>query len=134
MSFASLLIHTVEVYRRTEDGDGNRLTDRFGQELSINPRQHEVDGETLVHTYPCRINRGRGGLLMNERMVDTFEQLWCMYTLPDVDILGDDAVRILDENGAEIVPLSKVKIKSNAAAMRSTHHLEFDVWAQSGPQ
>jgi hypothetical protein len=127
VSFEALLIHTVQVYRRTG------AVDRLGQPESINPRQHEVDGETLIHTYPCRVNRGRGGLLMNERMIDTFEQLWCMYTMPDVDIRTDDACRVLDSNGAEIVPLSKCKVKSNAADSTSTHHLEFDLWAQSGP-
>lgn len=134
MAFSALLIHTVEVYRRTTENDGvTHKKDRFNQDLSINPRQHEVGGETLVHTYPCRVNRGRGGLLMNERMVDTFEQLWCMYTEPGVDIITDDACRVLDQDGTELVPLSKVKVKSAAANSARTHHLEFDLWAQSGP-
>jgi hypothetical protein len=127
VGFEALLIHTVQVYRRSGE------VDRLGQPLSVNPRQHEIDGETLVHTYPCRVDRGKGGLVMNERMIDTFEQTWCMYTLPDVDIITNDACRVLDGDGNEIVPLSKVKIKSAAADSSRTHHLEFDLWAQSGP-
>jgi hypothetical protein len=130
--FSDLLIHTVQVYRRIEDSQGRRRVDRFGQELSVNPRQHEVDGETLVHSYPCRVNRGKGGMVMAERMVDTFVQRWEMFTLPDVDIITDDACRVLDENGNELVPLSKVMVKSVAAGATGAHHLEFQLWAQSG--
>ena len=91
-------------------------------------------GETLVATYPCRVDRGKGpGLVMMERAIDTFETTWCMYTETDVDIRTDDACRVLTADGAEIVPLSKVKIKSSAADSSTEHHLEFELWAQSGP-
>lgn len=127
MSFESLLVHTVEVYRRTEGA-----VDRFGQPLSVNPLQHEISGESLAHTYPCRVNRGKGGLKMEEQSIDAFVQTWCMYTTADVDIRTDDACRVLDADGNEIVPLSKVVIKSSAADSARTHHLEFDLWSRSG--
>jgi hypothetical protein len=70
---------------------------------------------------------------MNERMVDTFETTWTMFTEAGVDIRADDAVRVLGPDGDEIVPLAKVRIKSFPANARITHHLEFELWAQSGP-
>lgn len=123
-----MLIHTVEVYRRVDGA-----VDRFGQPLSVNPRQHEIGGETLVHTYPCRVNRGKGGLKMESATVDTFVQTWRMYTCTGVNIITDDACRVLDQDGNELVPLSKVQVKSAAADSTHTHHLEFDLWAEAGP-
>lgn len=128
-----MLIHTVQVYRRTESSPGVRVTDRFHQEESVNPRQHEVDGETLHGTYPCRLTRGRGGLTMMERSVDVFETRFKLYTMLNVDINADDAVRVLDETGAELLGISKIAIKSQAADALGGHHLEFDIWSQGGP-
>ena len=124
--FSDLLIHTVEVYRRTG------LKDRFGQPMSVNPRQNISAGEALVHVYPCRVDRGTGGLTMQERSIDVFETMWEMFTNPDVDIRTDDACRVLDEVGNELVPMAKCKVKSAAADSAHTHHLEFILWAQSG--
>ena len=92
MPFADLLIHTLEVYRRAENPDGSPVTDRFGQPLSSNPRQHQDDGETLVHTYPCRAYMNAGGLVMAERMIDTFERQFVVYTDTNVDINENDAL------------------------------------------
>jgi hypothetical protein len=133
MSFEGLLIHKAEVYRR-EEINGQPKVDRFGQQLSVNPRQHEIGGETLFATYPCRANLARGGLLQEERFVDTFQQMWKIFLKPYVDIETTDAVRILDEDDNEIVPLSKVQLKAVAANGISRHHLEITVWAQLGNQ
>ena len=133
MSFSRLLIHKLEVYRREKDGDGNPLVDRFGQELSINPRDHQVDGETLVHTYPCRAYMKSGGLLMNERMVDTFERYFVVYTDVDVDIREDDALRCIGVDGHIIFGLLKIKDSETKYDSRGPHHCEFTVWEQAGP-
>lgn len=132
MSFSGLLIHTVEVYRRREV-DGKRVRDRFGQELSINPRQHEIGGETLVGTYPCRAYMKSGGLLMEERMVDVFQRIFMLYTDHTVDIREDDAVRVYGENGHVIIGLAKVKDSEVKYAMHTPHHAEFTIWEQAGP-
>lgn len=129
----TLLIHKLEVYRRAEDGDGNRLTDRFGQELAVNPRQHEVGGETLVHTYSCRAYMKTGGLLMNERMVDTFQRYFVVFTDIDVDINEDDACRCIGVDGHVIFDLLKIKDSETKYDSRGPHHCEFTMWEQSGP-
>lgn len=121
-----LLIHRVEVYRRSG------RTDRFGQPVDVNPRQHAED-EVPIHTYPCRLNRGKGGMVMMERSIDTFETTWCMYCEAGVDIREDDAVRVIDPNTGEVLaPMCRVKVKSSASDRFGTHHLEFDLWAQKG--
>lgn len=132
---AALLIHTVEVYRRAaEVGNPDEAKkDRFGQPLSVNPRQHQVGGENLIATYPCRAWMSAGGLKMEERTIDTFERQFTMYTGVDVDIRENDAVRALDADGRVIFGLSKIKdsdLKYNAG---SPHHREFTIWEQSGP-
>jgi hypothetical protein len=133
VALEGLLCHTVQVYRRTVAEDtGERKVDRFGQQLATNPQQHQVDGQTLHATYRCRVTRSRGGLLQEERMVDVFQQMWTMYTDLDVDIMTDDAVRVLDENGNELVPRAKIKTKSTATGYAGSHHFEYQLWAQSG--
>lgn len=126
MPFSSLLIHEARIYRRSG------RTDRFGQPTDVNPRQATDDD--LVHTYPCRITRGTGGLVMRERAIDTFEVMWTMYTDAGVDIREDDAVTVVDPRTGEVlVPTAKVKVKSGASGMDAMHHLEFQLWAQKGP-
>lgn len=120
----ALLIHTVEVYRRSG------RVDRFGQPVDANPRQHS---SAPVATHRCRVTRGKGGLVMMERALDVFEQRWTMYTELGADIQTDDAIRVLNEKGEEIVPMCKIINKSEAAGMVGGHHLEFALWAQSGP-
>jgi hypothetical protein len=127
LALNQLLIHTVEVYRRSG------ATDRFGQPKSVNPRQHQVGGETLVHTYPCRTYMKSGGLLMNERMIDTFEKVNILYTDVGVDIREDDAVRVVDANGYETVGLCKIKDSEIKYDSRGPHHCEFTLWIQDGP-
>lgn len=123
----NLLIHRAKIYRRSA------RTDRFGQNVNQNPQSHTSE-ETLIHTYPCRVNRGKGGLTMMERSVDIFEVTWTMYTGAGVDIREDDAVTVVDpQSGTELVTLAKVKVKSAAANMVGTHHLEFELWSQDGP-
>lgn len=134
MALEGLLCHTVQVYRRQLEADtGKRKVDRFGQQLAVNPQQHEIDGQTLIATYPCRVTRPRGGLLQEERMVDVFQQLWTMFTSTEIDIESDDALRVLDENGNELVPRAKVKRKMPTAGFAGLHHYEFLLWAQDGP-
>jgi len=134
---ANLLIHTVEVYRRavvTEGPDtGDYVRDRFGQPLTINPRQHEVGGETLVHTYPCRAYKKTGGLLNNERMTDTFERYYEMFTETGVDIREDDAVRCIDANGNLVFERGKIRYVEPVYDGFGPHHVEYVVWIQDGP-
>lgn len=131
MSFDQLLIHKAQVYRR-KTVDGKQVRDRLGQVVTANPRQHEVEGETLFATYPCRANRAKGGLLMEERFVDTFQQRWTVYLKPNVDLISTDAMQILDENGNVLAPLGKIQIKAQAAGMTGAHHLEVELWVQEG--
>ena len=133
MSLAgTLLIHTLKVYRRTET-NGVRDTDRFGQELAVNPRQHESDGETLVHTYKCRAYQKSGGLLLNERMVDTFQRYFMVYTEIDVDINEDDALECLGVDGHSLFGLLKIQSSETKYDSRGPHHCEFVCIEQSGP-
>ncbi len=125
--YSGLLIHTVEVYRRTG------RTDRFGQPESVNPRQHEIGGETLLARYPCRAYMSAGGLKMEERMIDTFERQFTMFTECGVDIREDDAVRVLASDGHVIFGLSKIKDSEIKYDSTGPHHCEFTVWEQAGP-
>jgi hypothetical protein len=135
VAFTDLLIHTVEVYgRAAEDETGTAKLDRFGQPLSVNPRQHEVGGQTLVATYPCRVYLKAGGLVMMERAIDTFERVYCMFTEPDTLIYEDDAVRVLDQNGRVLINLAKIKDAEEKYDGAGPHHMEFAVWEQSGPK
>lgn len=127
MPFRDLLIHTVEVYRRTG------AADRFGQPQSVNPRQHQVGGETLVHTYPCRAYMNAGGLKFAERTIDTFERQFVVYTDIDVDISEDDALRVIGVDGHIIIGLSKIKDSETKYDANGPHHCEYTVWEQAGP-
>jgi hypothetical protein len=127
LAFEQLLIHTLEVYRRTG------ATDRFGQPQSVNPRQHEVGGETLVHTYPCRAFMNAGGLEFNERDIDTFSRQFCVYTTVDVDINEDDALRCIGVDGHIIFGLLKIKDSETKYDSKGPHHCEFTCWEQAGP-
>lgn len=133
--FSSLLIHTVQVYRRTTEAADPTVQkkDRFGQPLSVNPRQHTVGGSELVGTYPCRAYMSAGGLKMEERMIDTFERQYTMFTEVNVDIREDDALIVTDADGRVIFGRSKIKdsdLKYNAG---QPHHREFAIWEQAGP-
>lgn len=133
VSFSALLLHTVEVYARAAEGDGTQRVDRFGQPLSINPRQHQTGGETLVATYPCRVYMKAGGLIMAEKQIDTFERVWTMFTEVDAAIYEDDAVRVLDADGNVLINLAKVKDSDVKFDSTGSHHKEFSIWEQSGP-
>lgn len=126
MALTDLLVHEVAVYRRS----GRR--DRFGQEIHVNP---SLDPGDLVATYPCRLTRGRGGMVMKERAVDVFEVRFRLYTAPDVDIEEDDSVVVTDPySGIELLPQSKITNKTYASDGRGVHHAEFDILVQRGPQ
>jgi hypothetical protein len=127
VGFEALLIHELQVYRRTGE------VDNFGQPKSINPRQHEIDGETLVHTYPCRAFMSAGGLRMNERMIDTFERQFTVFTSIDVDINEDDALRAIGVDGHLIFGLSKIKDSETKYDSTGPHHCEYTIWEQAGP-
>jgi len=132
--FTGLLCHTAEVYRRqTDPATGQRLKDRFGQQLSTNPQQHTVGGETLVSTFPCRLTRESGGLQMMERSVDVYVGRLKLYCDLDADIKEDDAVRVLDSDGTELLPLSKILVKTTASGFGGGHHLECSIYVQRGP-
>jgi hypothetical protein len=134
VAFTDLLIHTVEVYARaTVVAGGTAKLDRFGQPLSVNPRQHDVGGLDLVATYPCRTYMKAGGLVMMERAIDTFERVYEMFTDVDALIYEDDAVRILDADGVVLVNLAKIKDSETKFDSTGAHHKEFMVWVQSGP-
>jgi hypothetical protein len=133
LPFNDLLIHTLEVYRRVIDADGAQVTDRFGQPKSVNPRQHQVGGETLVHTYKCRAFMSAGGLKFAERMIDTFERQFTVYTDLGVDINEDDALRCVGVDGHIIFGLAKIKDSETKYDANGPHHAEYTVWEQSGP-
>lgn len=133
MALQGLLIHKVEVYARLADEQGKQKRDRFNQPLSVNPRQHEVGGEQLVATYPCRAYLKSGGLLMEDRMVDVFQRQWTMSTDTTAVIYEDDALRVLDRAGNVLINLAKVKSSSMKFDGDGPHHKEFLLWEQSGP-
>lgn len=124
MAFESLLIHTVEVYRRSGEEDA------FGQPVDFNPSQ--VTGDP-VHTFPCRLNRKTGGVAMEERSRDVFLTQNVIFTMPGIDIREDDAVRVLDETGAELLPMSKIDSKDFATDLSTTHHWEIKIITMTGP-
>lgn len=127
MTLSGLLLHEVEVYRRSG------RTDRFGQPVDVNPRQH-VAGENIVARYPCRAYMKSGGLVMQERSIDVFERRWIMYTELDADIREDDAVRIIDPvDGREILEISKISDSEVKYDSIGPHHKEFTIWNQGGP-
>lgn len=128
MTFVGLLPHTVQVYRRTGE------TDRFGQAKSQNPRQHTVDGETLVHTYPGRAYMKSGGLAFAERAVDAFEREYMVFLDIGCDIQEDDAIRVLGATGEVVFGLAKVKDSAVVYAYGEAHHVEIRAWEQSGPK
>jgi hypothetical protein len=123
MAFADLLCHTVEVYRRSGD------VDDLGQPVDANPSQ--MSGPPTA-TYPCRLNPKSGGLAMEERSLDVFVQRYTLYT-EMVDIHEDDAVRVLDENGAELLPISKIYSTNVATGFGGSDHLEIELLSQTGP-
>lgn len=133
MALEGLLLHHVEVYARIADEQGKQKRDRFGQPLSVNPRQHEVGGEYLVATYPCRSYMKTGGLLMEDRMVDVFQRVYMMYTELGALIYEDDAVRVLDANGKVLINLAKVQDSETKYDGIGPHHKEFTLWEQAGP-
>jgi hypothetical protein len=123
--FADLLVHEVEVRRRS----GNR--DRLGQPTDSNPGK--LTGAPVA-TYPCRLTRSRGGLAMQERSLDVFVNRFNLYTELGVDIREDDGVRVLDpDTGLELLVAAKVLNKTVASDRLGPHHLEFELIVQRGP-
>lgn len=125
MSFASLLIHTVEVYRRSGEEDA------YGQPVDFNPSS--IPPVNPTHTFPCRLNRKTGGVAMEERSRDVFLTQNVIFTMPGIDIREDDAVRVLDENGAELLPMSKIDSKDFSPGLAGTHHWEIKIITMTGP-
>lgn len=125
MSLATLLIHTLEVHQRT-----GRI-DRFGQQVDVNPTRNTAG--QVVTSFPCRLTRGKGGLVMRERAVDVFEKRYTIFLEPDAGVTEDDAVRVIDASGNELLPLTKVENKTMAYDGVGAHHLELHVWSQRGP-
>jgi hypothetical protein len=126
MAFDALLIHTVEVYTRSG------RTDRFGQAVDSNPRQHTA-GENVIATYPCRAYQKSGGMTMQERSIDVFVRIWEVFFGLDADIRENDAVRVLAADGSVIINLAKVQSSATIYAAGAGHHKEFTIWEQSGP-
>ncbi len=116
-----LLIHTLEVYRRSG------RTDRFGQAEDQNPRQHTGDPTA---TYPCRVTRGTGSLQMQERAVDVWVTKYEVFLEPDADVLETDGVRVIGQNGEELMAMGKGTNKTIVYDGEGPHHMEFDVWSQ----
>jgi len=130
VSFDGLLIHTAEVYRRPVDAGGNPQVDRFGQAKGSNPG---TITSALATTYPCRCYPKSGGFVMQERAVDVLQNRFCVLTGPDADIYEDDSLRIVDANGHEITPKTKVSSRDDIYDAVGLHHLEFELWVQTGP-
>lgn len=125
MSFEALLTHKVEVYRRSGD------VDEYGQPVDQNPSQIPL-GDPL-HIFPCRLNIKSGGLAMEERSRDVFLTKNVIFTMPNIDIEEDDAVRVLDENGNELLPISKIDLRETYTASTSAHHWEIQIVTMAGP-
>lgn len=70
---------------------------------------------------------------MEERSVDVFVARFELFTDPDADIHENDVVRVLDENGDELLAISKIYSRNDIAGFAGTHHLEFDLLSQTGP-
>ncbi len=125
MALVDLFIHTVEVFRRSGE------LDRLGQAVDVNPSQYEPG--TGIASYPCRLDPGKGGLVMQERAIDVFEVRYMVYTHPDVDIREDDALRVTGVFGEELMPPSKVVLKNFSYGEKLPHHLEILCISQRGP-
>ncbi len=131
MAFADLLCHTVEVYRRSARLDGPPGdVDRFGQPEDANPSQ--MPDDQLTHTFRARLQPKSGGLTMEERSIDVYTTTLTLYT-EMVDIIEDDILRVLDENGVELLPKSKIYSKDVAVGFGGSDHLEITLITQSGP-
>ncbi len=124
MAYEDLLPHTVEVYRRSGE------TDDFGQPVDANPSQ--IDTSSPTATYPGRLVNKSGGLTMEERSLDVFVTRFTLFT-GVVDIIESDAVRVLDIDGSEILPVAKIESKDLHHAFGTPHHLEISIVTQSGP-
>ena len=121
--FADLLIHTLEVYRRSG------AVDRFGQPVDSNP---SVTGP-LTASYRCRLSGKSGGRVNDERSLDVFEVLHRVFVEPTADVQEDDTVRVISAEGVEIMPRAKVWRKAHISDAIGIHHLEVDCQVQRGP-
>ncbi len=74
-----------------------------------------------------------GGLLLNERMIDTFERYFVVYTGIDVDIQEDDALRCIGVDGHVIFGLLKIMDSETKYDSTGPHHCEFTAMEQAGP-
>jgi hypothetical protein len=129
---ADLLVHQVTVHRRATTATGDVKRDRFGQGVAVNPRVNIAD-EVDVAVYPCRLSRGTGGMVMQERAVDVFETRYKLYMTLDAAITTEDSVTVTDPlSGLTLLTRAKIVNKSVATDAFGGHHFEFDIWTQSG--
>lgn len=127
MSFTSLLVHRLEVRRRTG------RVDRFGQPVDSNPGK--LADAPVIGTHACRLTTGSGGLATQERSLDVFVNKHKIFLQLGVDVREDDSVRVLDSRtGEELLPIAKVVDKSTVSDGVGAHHLELDVLVQRGVQ
>ncbi len=127
--FTNLLIHELQVYRRSGD------LDRFGQPVDYNP----TFAGALTATYPCRISgksgNQSGGRDTDDYSRDVFEINYRVFVDPDADVREDDTVLVLDPRTSfELMPKAKVTRKSVISDGSATHHLEIDCRVERGPQ
>lgn len=123
--FADLLIHELDVHRRTGQ------VDRFGQAVDQNPSQ----AGPLTGTVPCRLSSPKGGRINDERSTDVFEVTHKIFCLPDADVREDDTVVVRDPvSGYVLLAAAKVRRKSPISDAAGIHHLELEAVTQRGPQ
>lgn len=123
MSYASLFVHRVRVYRRTG------TLDRFGQPV-VGEGSH-----TLVGEHACRLNEKSGGEAFTERSRDVIQETGTLFVLAGVDIREDDQVEIFDpRNDYVLVSEGNVKQLRRVYDSRSWHHTEATIHVVRGSE
>ena len=117
MSYAALLIHTVEVRRRLAG------VDRFGQ--PIEPRADQFADAT----YPGRLDAGSGGERYTDRSRDVVEFSHRLFLPANVDLFEADKVTVLAETGDVLVSNADVKEVQKVWDAFGVHHVEAKLQA-----
>ncbi len=131
MAFTGLLPHVVYVSRRpiNQDPVPAGALDRLGMQVEAD----DSDPDTFDPSYPCRMAVNKGGKQNNERMEQVFENRWMIFLDPGCDIREDDIVTVFDANGNLLLERGRVQSRYDVAGSIEVHHVELDVWQQTGP-
>lgn len=124
--YETFLIHEVEVRRRPD------AVDRFGQAVGRNPSQ--LAAQDPDHTLQGRLDKGRGGYVMNERSADVYEVRHMLFVDKNADIREDDAVTVNDPaTGRTLLDMGRILLKNHIYMGTEPHHIECTVSVQRGP-